>query len=109
MTMIVAFCLWGNRIAPRYDHSQTVWIVTLEKGKLIHETTLVTEHLEPLILCKTVAAHAVDTLICGGVLDPCRKILVRSGVTIIDNIIGSSRAVLQQFLTGMLLPGTVVD
>lgn len=105
----VAFCLWGDRIAPRYDRSQMVRIVTLEGNTVVHETTLAADHLEPTTLCKAVAAQEVGTLICGGVLDQCRRILARSGVVIIDNIIGSPHAVLDRFLAGTLSPGTVVD
>ncbi len=105
----VAFCLWGDRIAPRYDRSQMVWIVTLEGNTVVHETTIAAEHLEPTSLCNAVAAQEVGTLICGGVMDLCRRILTRSDVVTIDNIIGSPRAVLKRFLAGTLSSGMVVD
>jgi hypothetical protein len=46
----VALCLWGDRIAPRYDRSQMVRIVTLEGNTVVHETTIAADHLEPTSL-----------------------------------------------------------
>ncbi|MFW5836370.1 MAG: NifB/NifX family molybdenum-iron cluster-binding protein [Desulfovibrionaceae bacterium] len=105
----VALCLWEERIAPRYDRSQKVRIVTVADGSVVDETTFAVEHLSREELCKAIAAQKVQVLICGGVVDPCRRKLVTAGVEIIDNVIGGPQAVLARHLAGALAPGTVVD
>jgi predicted Fe-Mo cluster-binding NifX family protein len=109
MTTKAALCLWEERIAPRYDRSQKVLIVTVQDGSVVDETAYAVGHLEREELCKALVAQKVDTIICGGVVDPCRRILTQAGVEIIDNVIGSPQAVLQRLLAGALSPGMVVD
>ncbi|MDK2956957.1 MAG: hypothetical protein PWQ57_2453 [Desulfovibrionales bacterium] len=106
---IAALCLWEERIAPRYDRSQKVLVVHLDHGKAVEASTIAVEHLDREELCKTLIAMKINTLICGGVVDPCRRTLEQAGVKIIDNVIGSPQAVLSRHLAGALSSGTVVD
>ncbi len=109
MAARIALCLLKDRIAPRYDRSERILLVTIHDLERQERELVPVGRHKPEEVCKMLVDRNIGTLICGGVTDECRARLERSGIRILDNVIGSVDGVIAVFLGGHLVSGYEVD
>ena len=109
MVARIALCLLKDRIAPRYDRSEQILLVTVRDLERHEREFVPVGRQKPEKVCNMLVDRNVGTLICGGVTDECRTRLERSGIRILDNVIGSVDGVIAVFLGGHLVSGCEVD
>jgi predicted Fe-Mo cluster-binding NifX family protein len=104
-----ALCLMRDRIAPRYDRAENILLVTVHDQESPEREIMPVGRMKPQEVCHSLVDQKVHTLICGGVTEECRARLELSGITILDNVIGSADGVIAFFLDGGLVSGLEVD
>jgi len=108
-TMKIAICQLKGRISPRYNHSAEIAMVIISDGRILEKRVVTLSIVEPDELTEFLAGLGVEAVICGGVKEECQQMLKRKNIRLIDNVIGNSDAVLEQFIKGELSSGDIVS
>jgi predicted Fe-Mo cluster-binding NifX family protein len=106
----IAICHLNGRVAPRYDHTDEFLLVTIRNGKEIVERKIagiVTAQSSDL--AEQLHMLNITVLICGGVRLSLQNTLKKSGILLIDNVIGNVDDVLTWYMEGRLSAGDVVS
>ena len=103
--MKVAIPLFGKWISPRFGFSMEIWILSIEKGKVISQKKISMDGLALPQWFNQLSSLGVDTLICGGIDGFCYQRLVNLGISVIPEISGEASEALNLFLKGKLQPG----
>jgi len=107
--MKIGICQFKDRVAPRYNHSTEIIIVTLNSKNKVREKKMITVgRLQPPGLTQLLANHNIKTLICGGIEEEYQQALKEKNVLLIGNIIGVVDKVLNRFIEGNLHEGDIV-
>lgn len=102
-------CLYGNDIAPRFDLTTEVLIVTMgPDGAIEEERTLVLPQASPEKLCHMILTEDVKTVICGGIEEEYHQYLTWKRVSVIDSVIGPCGQVLERLAKGSLRAGDIL-
>jgi hypothetical protein len=102
-------CLYGNDIAPRFDLTTEVLIVSYgADGAIEEERTLVLPQASPEKLCHMILTEDVRTVICGGIEEEYHQYLTWKRVNVVDSVIGSCSRVLERLVTGTLKAGEIL-
>lgn len=102
-------CLYGNDIAPRFDLTTEVLIVTLgPEGGIEEERTLVLPQASPEKLCHMILTEDVKTVVCGGIEEEYHQYLTWKRVVVLDSVIGSCSRVLERLARGDLKAGDIL-
>lgn len=102
-------CLYGNDIAPRFDLTTEVLIVTTgPDGEIEEERTLVLPQASPEKLCHMILTEDVKTVICGGIEEEYHQYLTWKRVSVIDSVIGPCDQVLERLAKGSLKAGDIL-
>jgi hypothetical protein len=102
-------CLYGNDIAPRFDLTTEVLIVSSgPDGAIEDERTLVLPQASPEKLCHMILTEDVKTVICGGIEEEYHQYLTWKRVSVLDSVIGSYNQVLDRLATGDLKAGDIL-
>ncbi|NCC26474.1 MAG: hypothetical protein EOM25_14940 [Deltaproteobacteria bacterium] len=106
----IALCLLHDRIAPRYDQAELLLVLTVaENGDVLRRDALPVDDTPVFDRCRLLAGMGVRAMICGGLLDECRTHLSARGITVFDNVIGDTDAVVRAYADGSLKSGTILD
>lgn len=98
--------LHEDDVAPRFDLTTEVLVVELDgEGKVRDKRVLILPHPSSEKLCHLILTEGVDVLLCGGLEEEYFNYLTWKKVLVLDNIVGSSRAVIQRYIRGGLNAG----
>jgi predicted Fe-Mo cluster-binding NifX family protein len=103
--MRVAIPVFGKRISPRFEFSPEVWIVEVERGRVVGQEKLSTARLNLSQRLEKVTLNGLDKLICGGIDPFSRTQLGTRGIDVIQDVIGEAEIVIDLFMRGRLRPG----
>jgi len=106
MDMKIAIALFGNKVSPRFDFSPELWIVTENKGEVVHQEKISMKGLDIPQRMEQLALSGVKKLICGGIHDFSLEGLRNIGIDVFYNVIGEAGIALTLCLNGELQPGS---
>jgi predicted Fe-Mo cluster-binding NifX family protein len=102
----IAVCQLNERVAPRFDQSPELMLVTIDDyGTVKEKKVLPTAALKPKEVVALLGRLQVTTLICGGVKEDSQQALKRVKIQFIDNVIGDVEDVLIRYIQGKLKRG----
>jgi predicted Fe-Mo cluster-binding NifX family protein len=109
MSTKILIPLYENDVAPRFDLTTEVLIVTnIGKSGSGDERTVVLARASADQLCHLIITEGVQTVICGGIEDDYYQYLTWKRIEVIDSVIGSSKSALKRFVEGALKPGDIL-
>lgn len=101
--------LHEDDVAPRFDLTTEVLVASLDqKARIKDDKVLILPHPSPEKLCHLILTEGVEAVICGGIEEEYYDYLTWKKVQVLDNVIGSSRAVLDRFRRGRLKSGDII-
>jgi len=101
--------LFGNDVAPRFDLTTEVLIVTFDdKTKFNEKKTVVLPRASSEQLCHLIITEGVQTVICNGIEDDYYQYLTWKRVKMIDSVIGPCQSVLMRFAEKRLKSGDIL-
>jgi len=65
--MKIAIPIFGNRVSPRFDFSPEIWVIEVERGKVVGQEKLSTANLNLPQRLEQITSNRVDKVICGGI------------------------------------------
>ncbi len=101
--------LFGEEIAPRFDLSAEVLLVTYENQDILEEKVIMMSRASAEDLCQLVLNHNVKIVICGAIEDDFYKYLIWKNIRVIDSVIGNRQSIICCFLSGEIKPGTIIN
>lgn len=113
--MTIAMTVWGNRISPVFDSSNSLLIVKICQGTVLKRTI---EPFDPNLekqLASIFSRFRVETLICGAITDGQSEIVINQGIRLIPFIAGDVGEILESFIQwpnqvrNFLMPGAQPD
>ncbi len=104
------FSISGDCIAPRFDLSPEVIIVTCYDLKLLEEPrSIIVSDVSAERLCDLALHEDVDIVICGGIEEQYYQFLTWKKVKVIDAVIGRYTDVLHLAMDNALQPGAILS
>ena len=103
--MKIAIPIFGNRISPRFDFSPEIWVIEVERGKVVKQGRLITINLSLPQRLEQITSNGVNKVICGGIDDLSRNQLGSRGIDVVQDVIGDADIVFNLFMRGKLRPG----
>jgi uncharacterized metal-binding protein len=103
--MRYGIALVGDRVAPRCVFADSVLVVVLRRNVAMPEATALLEERGLLELAKVLSESRVDVLVCGGISNDEREFLAGRRVSVIENVAGSIRELLDALPSGLLRSG----
>ncbi len=100
--MKTAFSVWNGRIAPVFDASQTVLIITGDEEALQEERFEAFECDDPRAKVQRLVAMGVDSLVCGAISRPLACMIEAAGISLNAFIAGELQAIKTAHFTGGL-------
>ncbi len=98
----VAIPIWDERVSPVLDTATRLMILEFNDGqeKKREMINIPQEHF--IIRTKYIAGLKVDTVLCGALSKPMRRMLIQSGITVFPWVTGYVNDVIQAYLDGNL-------
>ncbi len=96
--MNVAITIWGNRISPVFDASQTLLISAINDGEIIEQKTILFHALRFDMVQKVLHENEVKVLICGAICELGIERLEEMGMEVKPFITGKVDTILRQFV-----------
>ncbi len=103
--MKIAIPIFGDRISPRFDFSPEIWVIEVEKGRVVRKEKLSTANLNLPQRLDQITSYGVDKVICGGIDGLSRNRLGSRGIDVVQDVIGDAEIVFDLFMRGRLRPG----
>lgn len=97
---VTAFSAWKNRIAPVFDVSRSIWIVTSEGGRILHQKEAGFSGDDLHLKAVRLAELDVDALVCGAISRPLQSMIVAHGIDIIPFVTGNLHEVIRTWVCG---------
>ncbi len=105
----VLLVLEGNDVAPRFDFSMELSIVSLDKdGKPAGRKDLVLARPSAEGLCRVITSENVHTVLCGGIEKDYLQYLGWKNVVVIHSVVGPAEVALSRLRTGALRSGDIL-
>jgi predicted Fe-Mo cluster-binding NifX family protein len=103
--MKVAIPIFENRISPRFDFSPEMWVIEIEKGKVVGQEKFSTANLNLPQRLEQITSNGINKVICGGIDGLSRDQLGSRGIDVVQDVIGDADIVFDLFLRGRLRSG----
>lgn len=109
--MRIAIPIWDDKISPVLDTATKLLVVEIEDKKEASRFEIYLDEHELSRRCLRIRGMDVDVLICGAVSRPFYRMLMASGINIIQDISGPPDDVLNAYFhgklfhSGFLMPG----
>jgi hypothetical protein len=98
------------RVAPRYDHTNELFVFTISDVGMIVDTKIMSVTTrEPEKLTEQLRNLRVTTLICGGIREDWKEQLRKNNIALIDNVIGYVDDVLDLYMGRRISSGDVIS
>ena len=105
----VLITIWRNDVAPRFDQTTEVLIVSLDReGRVEHRKTVVLPTVSAEDLCHMIISEGINWVICGGIEDEYYQYLTWKKVKVIDSVIGPYEEALELILVERLESGAIL-
>lgn len=101
--MRIAIPTWDDKISPVLDTASKLLVVEVKDKKEASRFEIYLDEQELSRRCVRIRGMEVDILICGAVSRPFSRMLMASGIDIIQDISGNPEDVLNAYLHGNLL------
>jgi predicted Fe-Mo cluster-binding NifX family protein len=101
--MRIAIPIWDDKISPVLDTASKLLVVEVEDRKETSRFEIYLDEHELSRRCIRIRGMDVDLLICGAVSRPFYRMLMGSGINIIQDISGHPEEVLKAYLNERLL------
>jgi len=103
--MKIAIPIFENRISPRFDFSPEMWVIEVERGKVLGREKFSTANLNLPQRLEQISSNGVDKVICGGIDGLSRDQLGSRGIDVVQDVIGDADIVFDLFMRGRLRSG----
>ncbi len=100
--MKAALATWNERIAPVFDVTVELTVVTSEEGQITNRQRVGIERETPLEKVHSLTGLGINTLICGAISYPLHALIVEQGITVVPFITGDIDSVMQAWLEDRL-------
>jgi len=101
--------IWREQMAPRFDLTSEVLVVTVAStGEVLNSKTVVLPTVSAEDLCHMILTEGITTVICGGIEEEYFQYLTWKKVKVIDSVIGPYDRALEFARTGKLEPGAIL-
>jgi len=97
--------LIGDRVAPRCTHADGLLLADVRQGRVVTHTLVPTAIRTPVELIDALVEHDVQKLVCGGIGQEVRDILMVQNVAIVENVACTAAQVVAALDAGSLCPG----
>lgn len=106
----ILITIWKDEIAPRFDLTGEVLMVSVDpEGKVAQQRTVVLPTVSPDDLCHLILTEGITLLICGAIEEEYYQYLTWKRVRVIDSVIGPCEEALEHALRGRLQPGKIIN
>ena len=103
----ILITIWRNDVAPRFDLTTEVLIVSLNsEGGVDHRRTVVLPKVSAEDLCHLIITEGITLVICGGIEEEYYQYLTWKEVRVIDSMIGPYKRALDLALAKRLESGS---
>ncbi len=106
---ILAITTFKSRISPRFDHADSILLVTIRDNEIADREKIRLVETNPIEKIKALSKMKVDVLICDGITNMCTQQLSVSKIKVIPWIRGETETVLKSYLSGSLKSSTNCD
>ena len=103
--MKIGIPIFENRISPRFDFSPEMWVIEVERGKVVGQEKFSTANLNLPQRLEQITSNGVDKVICGGIDGLSRNQLGSRGIDVVQDVMGDADVVFDLFMRGKLRPG----
>jgi predicted Fe-Mo cluster-binding NifX family protein len=103
--MKIAIPIFENRISPRFDFSPEMWVIEVERGKVVGQEKFSTANFNLPQRLEQITSNGIDKLICGGIDGFSRDQLGSRGIDVVQDVTGDADIVFDLFLRGRLRSG----
>jgi predicted Fe-Mo cluster-binding NifX family protein len=103
--MKIAIPIFENRISPRFDFSPQMWVIEVERGKVVGREKFSTANLNLPQRLDQITSNGVDKIICGGIDGLSRDQLGSRGIDVVQDVTGDADMVFDLFMRGRLRSG----
>ena len=101
--MRIAIPIWDDKISPVLDTASKLLVVEVKDNKEASRFEIYLDEQELSRRCVRIRGMDVDILICGAISRPFSRMLMASGINIIQDISGPPEDVLKAYLQDKLL------
>jgi predicted Fe-Mo cluster-binding NifX family protein len=106
MNESILITIWRDEVAPRFDLTGEVLIVSVDpNGRVVQRKTVVLPTVSADDLCHMTLTEAITLLICGGIEEEYYEYLTWKRIKVIDSVIGPYERALELALSGSLQSG----
>ena len=110
MNEILLITIWRDQVAPRFDLTSEVLVVTVDStGEVLHSKTVVLPTVSAEDLCHLILTEGISTVICGGIEEEYFQYLTWKKVTVIDSVIAPYDRALELARVGRLESGAIIS
>jgi predicted Fe-Mo cluster-binding NifX family protein len=103
--MKVAIPIFESRISPRFDFSPEMWVIEVERGKVVGQEKFFTANLNLPQRLEQITSNGIDKVICGGIDGLSRDQLGSRGIDVVQDVTGDAEIVFDLFMRGRLRSG----
>lgn len=103
--MKIAIPIYGDRVSPRFDCSNSFSLISIENGKIVERNDVLLPLDNPITGIEGLIKLKVDILICGAINGFTVRMLHDKGIKVIPWIIGEIDKIVEAFISGELKPG----
>ena len=101
--------IWRDQVAPRFDLTSEVLIVTVDStGEVLQTKTVVLPTVSAEDLCHMILTEGITMVICGGIEEEYFQYLTWKKVKVIDSVIAPYERALEFARIDGLEPGVIL-
>ena len=100
--MKVAFAAWKNRISPVFDAAPMLYIVEIERGRVVEDRSEILSAELPYTRAARLSEWGIRVLICGAISMEFSGLIEMYGIRVIPFITGEVPQVIDAYLKGSL-------
>ncbi len=100
--MRIAIPIWDHKISPVLDTASRLLIIDVEDKNEARRFEIYLDERDLSRRCIRIQGMEIDTLICGAISNTFERMLLASGITVIQDISGHAEDVLTAHLNGNL-------
>ena len=102
----ILITIWRDDVAPRFDQTTEVLVVSVDhEGRAGHRKTVLLPTVSAEDLCHMIISEGITWVICGGIEDEYYQYLTWKKVKVIDSVIGPYEEALTLVLAERLESG----
>ena len=113
--MTIAMTVWGNRISPVFDSSNTLMIAKVCQSAVIERTHKSFDPRAIKQMASFLSNFGAGVLICGAIMDSQSEAIIKQGIRLVPFITGDALQILDAYICkpkqilNYLMPGTHLE